>query len=232
MKKQNPAEPADIRNMAIVHSALRRDLVRTRLVLTGAAPIDAARTRALGEHLLWMMDMLHHHHSGEDTHVWPEIRRRNPAAGPLIDDMNADHERIAEPLRALERTATSFTSGSASAPDLLAALDRLENPLLPHLAREEREMMPLVAQTLSQREWLDLDYRAFVKGKSPWRLGLEGHWIIDHATDADRDRMVAVIAAVPRFILLHGFRRRYARKVRALWAGTPAAEVAPVTAEA
>jgi hypothetical protein len=221
---------ADTRDMGIVHSALRRDLRRARIVLTGPTP-DDRRRRALGEHLVWMMESLHRHHSGEDEHVWPEIRRRNPAAGPLLDQMDADHQRIAGPMQELEQVATSFGRGGATARDVLAVIDRLEEALLPHLAREEQEMMPVVAQTLTDKEWQELGHHAFIRGKSLPHLALDGHWVIDNATDEDRRQMVTKIPAVPRFILLQGFRRGYARRTRALWAGTDAAGLAPVKAE-
>lgn len=223
---------ADIRDMRIVHSALRRDLERTRIVLSDPALITDRRRSAIGDHLVWLMHNLHRHHSGEDAHVWPEIRRREPSAGPLLDEMDADHRRITEPIREIEQLGPSFSAGTVPAPELLAALARLEEALLPHLAREEREMMPVVAEVLSQAEWKKLGHRAFIKGKPFLDLALEGHWVIDNAMPADRERMVTELPAVPRFILLHLLGGRYARRSKTLWAGTPAAAVPPLTADA
>jgi len=85
------AERADTRMMGIVHGALRRDLLRTHDALT-AEPYPRGRQRqALGEHVVWMMEFLHAHHTGEDEGLWPLVRQQNPAAGALLDSMEADH---------------------------------------------------------------------------------------------------------------------------------------------
>jgi hypothetical protein len=218
--------------MRIVHSALRRDLERTWIVLSDPALLTDRRRRAIGDHLVWLMHALHRHHTGEDEQVWPEVRRRESSAGPLLDEMDADHRRIAEPIKEIEEIGPSFSAGTVSAPEMLAALARLEEALLPHLAREEREMMPVVAQVLSGTEWKRLGHSAFIKGKPFLDLAVEGHWVIDNALQADRKRMVTELPAVPRFILLHFLGGPYARRFKALWDGTPAAAVPPLTAEA
>jgi hypothetical protein len=78
--------PADTRMMGIVHSALRRDLVRLRLVLGTPAAREPRRRTALAEHVIWMMDFLHHHHSGEDAGLYPLVVRRNPGPSLSVDD--------------------------------------------------------------------------------------------------------------------------------------------------
>ena len=40
------------------------------------------------------MDFLHAHHESEDQGLWPLVRVKNPAAGALLDSLEADHERI------------------------------------------------------------------------------------------------------------------------------------------
>ncbi len=77
--KADGGAPADTRTMGIVHSALRRDLERTRVALTTAAYPDGERRRAIGEHLLAMMHFLHVHHHGEDEGLRP-MWGKGPAA--------------------------------------------------------------------------------------------------------------------------------------------------------
>jgi hypothetical protein len=87
--------------MGIVHGALRRDLLRTHDALT-AEPYPQGRQRqALGEHVVWMMEFLHAHHTGEDEGLWPLVRRQNPAAGALLDSLEADHLAISPAAAAL-----------------------------------------------------------------------------------------------------------------------------------
>ena len=97
--------PADTQMMGIVHSALRRDLVRLRLVLGTPAAREPRRRTALAEHLIWMMGFLHHHHEGEDDGLYPLVVRRNPAAAELVERMDADHGTITPAMDALVAAA-------------------------------------------------------------------------------------------------------------------------------
>ncbi|TCC24392.1 hypothetical protein [Kribbella sindirgiensis] len=61
--------PADIDDMRIVHSALRRDLERVRIVASDPELLTESRRQAIGEHVVWLTHTLHRHHHGEDEHV-------------------------------------------------------------------------------------------------------------------------------------------------------------------
>lgn len=53
---------AGTRTMPIVRSALRRDLTRSRIVLTDSRSQSEERRMALADHLVWMMTFLDRHH--------------------------------------------------------------------------------------------------------------------------------------------------------------------------
>lgn len=221
--------PADTRTMGIVHSALRRDLERTRLVLTTEPYPEGKRRSTLAGHVLWMMHFLHVHHTGEDVGLWPLVRSKNPSAGALLDQMDADHKRIAPAITALERAARDYRRDGAAREGMLAALAGLTEVLLPHLKREELEMMPVVAGTLTVGEYHAVEQEHFVKPKGLMELGAEGHWIIDGLPAADRELILGVVPAVPRFVLLHAFARSYRRKAALMWGDGPAAAVPSLT---
>lgn len=216
-------EPADTRSMGIVHSALRRDLERTRLVLSVAPYPGEVQRRAVAEHLLWMMHFLHAHHTGEDNGLWPLVRAKNPGATELLDRMDGDHKRIAPAITSLETAAAAYRDDDSARGALLDSLAHLGEVLLPHLEREEREMMPVVAATLTTAEYQDVEDRYFVKPKSFVELGAEGHWLLDGLDEEGRHVIVHSVPAVPRFVLLHGFARTYRRKKARLWGDGPAA---------
>lgn len=200
--------PADTRMMGIVHDALRRDLRRARRALATDPP--PRQRAAIAAHLAWMAQFLHFHHTGEDEGLFPAVRR-NPEAAALVDEMAADHVAIAPALAKLEAAD-------------LDALDELEAVLLPHLRREEDELMPLVSATLTDREWRDLEHTHFVAPKSARELGREAHWLLD-GLPADRRAVVTgVLSPVPRFVVLHAFARGYRRRRAACWGTTPGAD--------
>ena len=220
-----PDDLADTRMMGIVHSALRRDLVRARLVLQEPAPLTGERRTTLADHVRWLMDFLHHHHDNEDSFLFPTVMAKNPAARELLEVMDADHHRIAPRILELDVAARSYRSSSTgSDAALLAAVNGLLADMCPHLEREEQEMMPVVSESITNREWRDWE-DAFTKVKSMKQLADEGHWLIDNLDPARRDIVVHLVPAVPRFILLNFLGGPYKKKTTLLWAGTPAAAV-------
>lgn len=224
-----PTDPADTRMMGIVHGALRRDLLRARDVAASAPYPQGRQRRALGEHVVWLMDFLHAHHTGEDAGLWPAVRAKNPAAGPLLDSLEADHRRIepaAEALRAAGQRYAASTDDAARAA-LVAAIDGLGPVLFPHLDREVAEAMPVVSQTLTAGEWRAIEQEHNIKPKRLSQLGFEGHWLLDGIDAEGYDVVTRTVPPVPRFVLLHGFARAYRRRTAAVWQPDQSAVGAP-----
>jgi hypothetical protein len=79
-------------------------------------------------------------------------------------------------------------------------------------------MMPVVSSVVTESEWRRLEDKYNLEGKSFTELGFEGHWLIDGASAEDRQQVVGLVPAIPRFILLHGLARTYRRRAAACWA--------------
>ena len=216
--KHDPAGPADTRMMGIVHDALRRDLGRLRGVLTGPAPGPEQRA-ALGAHIQWLMDFLHDHHEGEDAGLYPLVLGKNPQARELLDTMDADHRRVTPAMDRVRSTGQGWTAGGSDADRdaLLAGLDELTGVLFPHLEREEKEMMPVVATSITQRDWHRWDQQHNIKPKKLPRLAEEGNWLLD-GLDPDRRRIVeGEVPAIPRYVIMYGFGPAYRRRAARRW---------------
>jgi hypothetical protein len=209
---------ADTQMMGIAHTAFRRDLTRVRQVLTATPAPQGGRRQAVADQTLWLMQALHAHHRAEDSGLWPLVRQRNPAAAQLLDAMEADHRAIMPAMQALTAAARRYRSAGSDGPrqQLVQALDSLTGVLLPHLDREVADAMPVVAQTLTARDWDAWNRKYNIKPKSPWQLGLDGQWLLDEIDPDGHQAVVSQVPAVPRFILLHGFARPY-RKRRSTW---------------
>ncbi|MDV3207748.1 MAG: hemerythrin domain-containing protein [Rhodococcus ruber] len=209
--------PADTRIMRVVHSALRRDLTRAAQVLRTAPAPERTQRVALADHLVWMMQFLHLHHSGEDQGLWPLVRAVNPAAEALLDEMDADHARIGPEIERVTAAATDYRADPAAREDLVHALTALEQVLLPHLQREEDEMMPVVARTLTRRQWDEVEQKVFIASKAKRELGIEAHWVVDGVDREDYDVAVGKVGLATRFLLRHAFARPYRRACAARW---------------
>jgi hypothetical protein len=212
-------EPADTRINGVVHGALRRDLVRVGATLITQPYPQSRQRRALGEHAVWLMEFLHGHHTGEDAGVWPLVRQRNPAAGALLDSLEADHGRIDPAATTVAAAGRRYAETTTDEPrvELVAALDALTTVLFPHLDREVEEAMPVVSASITQAEWREVERTYFIKPKSFAQLGMEAHWLVDGIDREGYQIVVHTVPAVPRFILLHGFARAYRRRARARW---------------
>lgn len=211
--------PANTAMMGIVHAALRRDLTRCRAALTAPTPPAERQRWAVAAHLTWLMEFLDRHHKGEDAGLWPLVRSMNPSAGDLLDQMERDHAQIAPAIVALHDANRRYASdgGAPTREALLEALADLRAVLDPHLLREENEMMPIVATTLSNARWEAFNQEHYVKPKSKRELGQEGHWLIDSIDPAGFKIVVGNVPPIPRFVLLHAFAGRYARACSARW---------------
>jgi len=217
--------PADTAIMGIVHEALRRDLRRSRSALVTTPYPDGARCAALAAHLGWMMQFLHNHHGGEDDGLYPMVRAANPAAGELLDRMDADHHAIHPAMDAVEFAAAAWgRSGSeVERVALVAALDELTDVLLPHLDREETEAMPLVSASITHRQWDKWDQEHNIRTKSLPVLAEEGNWLIDDLDEARRQVVLELVPLIPRLIVLYGFGPGYRRRAAARWSAPVAA---------
>ncbi len=209
--------PADTRVMGIVHSALRRDLSRAHEVLERwPFPQDAQRVAVAG-HLHWMMDFLHHHHESEDEHLYPMACERNESARPLLDRMDADHRTIEPAMTALDRAATHYQHSPEAREEVVAALDDLSAALLPHLQREEEQMMPVVSETITEAEWRHWDDEYNIEPLGPIELSDQGLFILDGLEGQRRDAITELVPPIPRWFILHVMMRRYRRQAFRRW---------------
>lgn len=175
-KKTDPADPIA---MVAFHSALRRDLRRTRLIL--GTDVSRAREARLGRHLLWMIEQLRWHHEGEDIELWPFLGQRDPQLRQALGEMQSEHEAIDRPLAALESAARGLVTGWGDGDAIIAALDDLEAPLLEHLRHEEEQLLPQVTRLMTQQEWDDFQQRAWIRGNTLLQAARFIAWLTDRA---------------------------------------------------
>ena len=215
--KTESSTPADTRMMRIVHGALRRDLDRAADALSShPGPHDAQRV-AIAQHTRAMMDFLHVHHAGEDAWLWPTMRGLNPAASEILDQMDADHLAITPHMAKVAAAAATYEQSATGREALVSALSDLRGTLDPHLSREENEMMPIVARTLTAGQWDAWEQDYYLKNKTRKELGLEGHWLIDGGDRAAYDQVVGKVNPVLRFVLLRAFGPKYRQACATRW---------------
>jgi hemerythrin-like domain-containing protein len=149
----------DTREMVVVHTAFRREFEEAPAIIRSVPAGDRPLAHRVADHVQLMLDMLHHHHAGEDKLLWPKLLARVPKeVAPTVELMEAQHEGIHAELEqarvALERWREGGRDDQKEA--LAAAIERLTPLLVEHLGAEEERILPLAAECLTQAEWDEL----------------------------------------------------------------------------
>jgi hemerythrin-like domain-containing protein len=142
------AQPIDTREMVVVHTAFRREFAEAPALIRAVPAGNRERAQRVGDHLQLMLEMLHHHHDGEDRLLWPKLLDRVEAdLRPVIELMERQHEGIhAELERATELLGRWREAAEEDDREQLAAcVERLTALLEEHLAAEEERLLPLAA---------------------------------------------------------------------------------------
>jgi len=111
------------------------------------------------------------HHRKESELLFPKLRARTPLSRELLDHLDDDHAHGERKVRELEHELLGFEM--LGEPRRLAfeeAAGRYVGFYLAHMAKEEREILPLAEKVLTERDWADLD-EAFLANADP----LTGH---------------------------------------------------------
>ncbi len=179
------AGPHDLSGMFVAHHAFRRDLERFAAAAR-YTPVDDIRTwAALATRWERFGEVLHHHHTTEDTAIWPPLLDCVDAAGDAgarvtLEEMEAEHEVI-DPM--LAACGAGFAS-MAAAPhresrDRLADLvQATRESLARHLAHEETEALPILQRHLPADAWAAAE-RVAGSGMSMRKLGFLVPWAAD-----------------------------------------------------
>jgi hemerythrin HHE cation binding domain-containing protein len=152
----NPLGEQLVDELRWVHGILRDNLAIIRSIvdrINGGAPAqqikdeidDFAATGAvwtLRINCLRYCSLVHAHHSGEDTHFFPGLRRANPDLCPVIDKLEADYLAISHYLDDVEASAKLILQDESARVDLAGALNALADHLLTHLDYEETNLNP------------------------------------------------------------------------------------------
>jgi hypothetical protein len=147
-----------------VHAVIRTDIGRCRdlasAVAGGAAP-EAIRKEVgrlqstslifqLRVNCLQACGFVHLHHRGEDSLLFPSVRKAAPHLSPVVDRLENDHRLVSDLLDEVEAATESATSGGneisvlAGRQRLVDALETLTNHLFEHLDFEETKLAPVI----------------------------------------------------------------------------------------
>ncbi|MFJ4186971.1 nitroreductase/quinone reductase family protein [Kitasatospora sp. NPDC089509] len=143
-----PGRPHEVRSLADklleTHGWLRAQL---RHVRTEARSHVPGRPAGLGlqlrQHCLAFCAGLTHHHTGEDSVIFPALARSHPELAAVLERLGEQHQVIG---RIKEELVALLSDIEVAEPERLRAeLDRMADELESHLDHEEAELLPALA---------------------------------------------------------------------------------------
>jgi len=180
---------------------------------------DTARAKVVADHIELIQEFLHLHHKGEDDLLWPKLLDRAPAElHPTLRLMDEQHIQI-DTLLADGTTALGDWRREAetAARDHLAnLLADLGSALTEHLGIEEKEVLPVVSQYLTDTEWHQIGEHAInklPKSKLPIVFGMLAHF----ASPDEVRLLLSPAPLVPRLIMPLLGPRAYAAHARRVY---------------
>lgn len=212
-----PEGPVDMDTMYLMHHGFRRDLAAFAEAAQRTPATDRATWRALGRRWQLFSTVLHHHHHGEDTGLWPRLLQEADADGrATLAAMEAEHEQI-DPM--LEACSAGFERLAAHADDdaraaLVVRLVAVREHLARHLEHEETEAIALVQRYLTHSDWETLEQEHFRADLSPRDLLRMVPWVA-HGVPAPVRAEVLGKAGLPFRVLWRLGRRSFERQERA-----------------
>lgn len=213
-----PDGPVDLSMMFVMHHGFRRDL-RAFAAAAARTPLeDRAAWRALADRWALFSTILHHHHSVEDTSLWPRLLVHVDAAGDAaarktLEDMASEHELI-DPL--LADCAAGFTrladvADPATRSALAARLVEANEQLGHHLRHEETEALALAQRYMTQAEWDAMEHAAEAGRVSPRELPRMVGWMMHGLPQPGVERMVRRSNPVMKWLWQAFWRRSFER---------------------
>jgi hemerythrin-like domain-containing protein len=211
------AEQYDMNMILITHQAFRRDL---RRLAAAAERLNGDPRRRHAVALGWktLQELLHSHHVGEDTSMWPRMRTglsAHPDDLAVLDAMEDEHRQIEPLMAAVDKALREALDGAADGTEpLAAAAEEFADAIIAHLQHEERAAFPLVRVAMTPDEWS--------RSRAEMRGGLAAlraapeffPWLLDEAAPADRDAVLSRMPPPLRLLYRRVWLPRYQKQPR------------------
>ncbi len=124
--------------LKLIHDAFRRELTLIRKEIAKSGPGLGIQLRV---NCLTVCQGLHHHHTGEDTGMFPFLAEHHPELAPTLDRLRQEHQKIAALLDDLQKVIS--TEGADPLRVLLDA-EQLIDDLESYLTYEEEQLIPIL----------------------------------------------------------------------------------------
>ena len=200
----------------VIHAAFRRDLDRFHSALGRFTDGDHTRAAQLGRAWDNFDFQLTKHHQGEHETAWPALVRVG-VTQQTIDQMDAEHEVMAERLAAARASMSALRTAptAANAETARTAMDELRTVTTEHLDHEERELEPVYQDKKDDPAIVEMGKKFSKVG--PKEGGVFFAWLTDGVSPEAEASINATIPAPVRAVVSGLFGRSYRKEVAPAW---------------
>lgn len=175
MQTETPAAaPARTEEMAVIHRIFRRGFPMMANLVRQTPTGATTRSEPIAEHLDFLLNGLHNHHTGEDDNIWPRLLERAAPQAELVTRMEKQHEVVAERSERVRTLLQTWRRTPADGEALAAALDEFTAALVEHLDDEETHVVPLMRAHITAEEWTSFGQETFEKFSNSEKLVATG----------------------------------------------------------
>ncbi|HLS45994.1 MAG TPA: nitroreductase/quinone reductase family protein [Ornithinicoccus sp.] len=213
------AAPARTEQMAVIHRVFRRGFPMCAGLVRRTSPGATERSEPVAAHLYFLLNGIHHHHTGEDENIWPLLSQRAAPQRELVKRMEAQHALVAERSQRVRSLLDGWRQSATDAEPLAVAIDEFTAALIEHLDEEEANVVPLIRTHITAAEWERFGQETFEKFTNPEKLTATGT-LEEVATAEEAAWFTGGLPAPIRVMWRLVGRRKYGRYIAGV-RGTP-----------
>jgi hemerythrin-like domain-containing protein len=210
MSVPSATSSARTEEMAVIHRIYRRGFPMMADLIRQASANGAVRSEAITTHLEFLINSLHHHHSGEDANIWPRLLERAAPQAEMITRMETQHEVVDEWSTKVRALLEDWRHAPVDGTRLANAIDEFTNALVEHLDDEETHVVPLIRTHITAEEWEQFGQETFEKFTNLEKLIATGV-LEDIATPEEAEWFIGELPFPIKLMWRLAGRRRYDR---------------------
>jgi len=211
-----PLTDADFVGFLSAHALMRREFGRLATVAGGAG--EPAHAALVEDQIALVTNLLHHHHTTEDTMLWPRLRAAAPQSSGDLDELEAEHALVDPLIEQIRDTSLPLAERAS-------VLATLQQALCDHLDHEESVALPLIKAHFTRAEWEEGGRRVIAetpKEVLPLMLGM----CISSIESTQRAAMLAQLPPPVRELFERAWWPAYEQRFAALYGTELQAELA------
>lgn len=171
---QASAAPPRTEMMVVIHRVFRHGFSMVADLVRRTPSGATARSSPIATHVEFLLDAVHHHHSGEDENIWPLLLERARPQAELINRMEAQHAGVAELFDRVRSLLGGWRESATGAESLAEAIEACTAALVEHLDDEETHVLPLIRTHITAQEWERFGQQTFEKFTDAQKLTATG----------------------------------------------------------